>query len=68
MTTAVSLLQSSNAPNAAISRPIWLAFAREWLIRFKNGTVKPMDMCLLRISVYREQMSVYVFTQEIETK
>lgn len=48
----ILLDQLNNAPNAAMSRPTWLAFAIEWLIRFKNGTVKPMDMCLLRISVY----------------
>lgn len=59
--------QLNNAPNATMSRPTWLAFASEWLMRFKNGTVKPMDMCLLIISVYEKQMSAYAFILETET-
>lgn len=60
--------QSNNAPNAAISMPTWLAFATEWLIRFKNGTVKPMDMCLFSTSVYRDQILVYASFQGTEMK
>lgn len=40
-----------DVPRVAVNRPTWSAPAKDSLIRFRKGTVKPIDMCLLRTSV-----------------
>lgn len=46
------MLGNVDIPKAAVRIPTCSMPANDLLMRFRKGTVNPIDMCLFRISVY----------------